>query len=385
MAMLATNAMEPLSSSEIPVSEPERLVDVDQKHALACNFLEDAGYDALLLQTPASFAWFTSGGDCSRGLGVDAVASLFITPEARVVVCSNVDSARLFETEIHGLGFQLKERPWHEPRSILVEDLCRGRKVASDTGTARTTNVADQIRKMRVELSEIELQRIRDLGRQVTHAVEATARHLERGQSEAEIAGHLTHRLLRHSIQPAQLQVISDGRGRRFRHWSFGTDPVESTCTVAAVGRKYGLCVTAARTVSFGEPTERIAADHQHVTMALASGIHFAQAGCDVSDLWQRIQRIYEKCGSSDEWRLADQGAISAFEPAEVPILPSAKMRLCAGMAVHLHPSVGSAMGGETILVGRKRNTLLTERERWPSIDAIVKGTTYSLPDILRR
>ena len=41
-----------------------------------------------------------------------------------VVVTTNAESAQLFDRELQGLGFQLKERPWHEPRSTLIEDLC---------------------------------------------------------------------------------------------------------------------------------------------------------------------------------------------------------------------------------------------------------------------
>lgn len=106
----------PMSSAEFQTVDGDRLADIQHKHAAVKQLLTVRQLDAILLQRPLNFAWFTSGGDCSRGGSSDASAALFITPEARVVVTSNAESAQLFDRELQGLGFQLKERPWHEPR-----------------------------------------------------------------------------------------------------------------------------------------------------------------------------------------------------------------------------------------------------------------------------
>ena len=116
----------PMSSSEFQTIDVDRASDIQHKHAAVSQFIESRQFDALLLQRPSNFSWFTSGGDCSRAGSPDASAGLFITPEARVVVTTNAASAQIFDSELQGLGFQLKERPWHEPRGALIEDLCRG-------------------------------------------------------------------------------------------------------------------------------------------------------------------------------------------------------------------------------------------------------------------
>ena len=112
----------PMSTAEFRTVDPDRIVDIQHKQEAVTRFLENGRFDALLLQRPANFSWFTSGGDCSRAGSPDASASLFITPEARVVVTTNSESAQIFDRELQGLGFLLKERPWHEPRQALVED-----------------------------------------------------------------------------------------------------------------------------------------------------------------------------------------------------------------------------------------------------------------------
>ena len=219
-------------------------------------FLESHQYDALLLQKPSNLSWFTSGGDCSRSGSTETTAALFITSEARVLLCSNVDSGNLFDREVPGLGFQLKERPWHEAKSVLVEDLCRGRATASDTGIDQTIDVSVHLTGMRIPLTELESKRMRELGQLVAHCVEATARQCQLGQSEAEIAAELAHRMIKRQIIPNRIQVWADGRSERYRHWSYGTNPVTQSCVISAVGRRWGLCVGAARSVCFCESPE---------------------------------------------------------------------------------------------------------------------------------
>ncbi len=90
---------------------------MEEKHRRVTTFLDEHDYAAVLLTRADSIAWFTSGGDLGQNLGADAAAvALFITRLTRAVLADNVQSARVFEEELAGLGFSLKERPWHVGR-----------------------------------------------------------------------------------------------------------------------------------------------------------------------------------------------------------------------------------------------------------------------------
>ena len=68
----------------------------------------------MVLARADSVAWFTAGGDLGQDLGSEpGSVALFINRTSRAVITDNVQSARVFEEELAGLGFQLKERPWH--------------------------------------------------------------------------------------------------------------------------------------------------------------------------------------------------------------------------------------------------------------------------------
>lgn len=373
------------SSGELPVISPERANDIDLKHERVNQFLRDNRLSALLLQRPSNLSWFTSGADFTRHGSSETTASLFVLPEARVVLTTNVDSGRLFEGSLAGHGFQLKERPWHEPLSVLIADVCRGRQVGSDTGTGRTSDVSEKLRDLRLPLNALECERLRELGVKVAHAVEATARGFEHGTSELEIAAQLSHRLLKHNMLPERIQVCGDGISNRFRHWTPSNDPVERFCTLTAIGCRDGLHVGVTRTVCFGEIPHDLQAAYQVALMTQATGMYFSQADWTIRETWRRVARIYEKCGYTNEWEFADQADVIGYLPSEVRVTPNNDFSLQSGMAMFWYPSVGPASIGDTILIGPKGVEVLTPTSQWPMSKVDVKGVPILRPDILKR
>lgn len=373
------------SSGELPVICPERANDIDLKHERVAQFLKEHRLAALLLQRPSNLAWFTSGADFTRHGSSETTASLFVLPEARVILTSNVQSAQLFENALAGHGFQLKERPWHEPHSVLVDDVCRGRQVGSDTGVGRTTDVSAKLLDLRLPLNLLECERLRELGLHVAHAVEATARNFEHGITEAEIAAQLAHRLLKHRVLPERIQVCADGISSRFRHWTPSSEPVERFCSLTAIGRRDGLSVGVTRTVCFGEVPEELRASYLIALVTQATGMYFSQANWTIRETWKRVARIYEKFGHADEWEFADQAEVTGYQPCEVRVTPNSDFVLRAGMAMYWHPSVGPANIGDTMLIGPSGLEVLTPTEQWPMAKVDVKGAPILRPDILQR
>ena len=72
---------------------------------------------------------------------------------------------------------------------------------------------------------------LRELGQTLTLAVEATCRNFDAGETEADVAGHLAHRLLREGVVPADLRVAGDDRLARFRQPSFKAAPIRKHAT----------------------------------------------------------------------------------------------------------------------------------------------------------
>jgi Xaa-Pro dipeptidase len=374
-----------MSSGEIQIIDPDRGAEILRRHDLLSQFMKEQSFDGLLLTRPSNFAWATVGGNSTRGSLSDTTAALFVSPDARVVLTRNTDSGRLFDREVNGLGFQLKERTWQEDLQLLMGDLCRGRNVACDFQFERCQDASPHLDGMRLPLSKTERKSLRVTGSQVAHAVEATARSFRKGDSEAEIAGQLAHRLYRHQIIPERIQILADGQGQRYRHWSFGDDKVEKFCTIAVIARREGLHVGAARTVSFGSPPKEVRKAHLNTLLVQATGMFFSQDQWEIYETWNRVERIYEKFGHSEEWHFSDQGCVMGYELCEAPIVPKSQLKLAAGMPIFWQSSIEQAMSADTILISEKGFDVLTPMENWPQIEVDVKGVPIQRPDVLVR
>src|SRR5262245_14434920 len=236
------------SHPELNLTGPSDLrSDVEAKQTLVGGLLGEVSCDGLLVLIEENFSWWTSGGAARGVLDPESLPALYFTGESRWALCANVDSQRLFDEELDGLGFQLKEWPWHWGRAQLLSDLCQGRKVACDQPYGSCHLVGDALRKLRRVLSSYEQACCRALGQLVSHALEATCRTMTPGETEREIAGQLSHRLLHRGAHALILSVAADGRSRQYRQSGFTATPVRSSCLVSATARKYGLCVAASR------------------------------------------------------------------------------------------------------------------------------------------
>ena len=383
MSATMVDLSDPLSSAEFATLDTERLSEIAARHQRMAEFLRQEDFSAVLLTQPSNFTWFTAGGGNERGGATGTTGALFVTPEARVIACSNVDTAQFFESEVCNMGFQLKERPWTEPRSVMLSDLCRGRRVASDTGFNGTTDIGLRLLGMRLPLSEYDKTRMRAGARFLTRAIEATARGLVKGRTEAEIAGEVSHRLFKRGVQPERIQVLGDGRGSRFRRWNFDDSPVQKYCTISAVGRYCGMFVGAARTVSLGDPPAALLKAFEPAALIAATGVYFSQPDWEMFEVWNRVQRLFEKSGAEAEWRLADQAEIVEYEFGAIPLMPNSEFRLTAGTPVFWHPSVGPVLMGDTVMVGERGTEVLTASSEWPVVPVLVKGTPVKVPAIL--
>ena len=383
MSSAMIDLSDPLSSAEFAAVDTERLGEIATRHQRIAEFLRQEGYAALLIQQPSNFAWLTAGGCNERGGSTGSTGALFVTPDARVLVCSNADTAQFFEFEVSNMGFQLKERPWFEPRAVMLADLCRGRRVASDSPFNGTTDVSMRLLEMRLPLSDFDTAWLRGAGKRLTRAVEATARGLTKGRTEAEIAGELSHRLVKHGLQPERLQILADGRGGRFRRWTYDDSPVQRYCTISAVARYRGLFIGVARTVCWGNAPSELLKAFEPAALVSATGIYFSQPDWELFEVWNRVHRLYDKSGAAAEWRLGDQADVVEYEFGAVPIMPTSEFRLSAGTPVYWHPSVETVLMGDTVLVTTRGTEILTSSADWPVVPISVKGSNVDVPAIL--
>jgi len=376
----------PPSQAGVPLtSASDRRSDVETKQALMSGLLQEVGCDGLLILEPENFAWL-SGGGAARGI-IDPVSlpALYFTPEGRWVLSANVDSQRLFDEELDGLGFQLKEWPWNWGRLQLLADLCQGRNVACDQPLLSCKVVAEPLQRRRRLMSEYERACYRALGQIVSHALEATGRTLSAGDTEREIAGQLSHRLLHRGVLPVAVSVSADGRSRRYRQGGFTAAPVASFCVLTVVGRKYGLTAMASRAVTLGQADAVFRKEHDAACRVSATYIASSWPDAMPKQILATGRRVFQIADAEHEWLLCPQGHITGHAAVELTLTPNTEELLQAGWAITWNTTVGAASSCDTFLITEDGPRSLTPPENWPLKRIRIQGAEFVRPDVLAR
>src|ERR671918_3059160 len=87
--------------------------------------MDKHGVGALLLSTPANFAWYTGGADNRVDYGDRVgVASVLITTDDAYILTNNIEAPRMREEQ--SLEMEVVEHPWHEEPAAHLRELTGG-------------------------------------------------------------------------------------------------------------------------------------------------------------------------------------------------------------------------------------------------------------------
>jgi hypothetical protein len=363
----------------------DRRTDLDVKQKRMAAELQEVGCDGLLVLEPENVAWLTAGATVRGVLDPAEAPGLYFSPEQRWVLCANVDSLRFFDEEVDSLGFLLKEWPWHWGREQLLADLCQGRKIACDRRRDGCTYVGSQLRHLRRKLDWYDQACMLALGQIVSHALEATCRTMNPGETEREIAGQVSHRLMHRGAHPVSISVATDGRSRLYRQHGFTSMTVEKYAVLTACARKYGLCVMASRAVSFGPVDPQFRLEHDTATKVSAGYVAATWPDAMPREILAAGQRIYQVCNFEHEWLLCPQGHVTGRAPVEMPLTPKTEELFEADWAVTWHASAGAGLSCDTFLATEEGPRLMTPVEIWPLKRIRIQGADFVRPDVLQR
>ena len=374
------------TSEEHPLTEEgDRRADIEAKMDRVAELLRQSNCQGLLVLEPENLAWLTSGA-VQRTIPDPASApGIYCNGGQRWLLSANTDTQRFFDEELDGLGFQLKEWPWHWGREQLLTDLCQNRKIATDRPIETTVAIPSELRRERCLLTSYEQACLRALGLVLAHSLEATCRQFEQGTTEREVAGQIAHRLMHRGAVPLHIGVAADGRSRTYRQFSFTSTSIRKYAVVTATARKYGLCATATRAVAFGLIDETFRAEMNGICRVAASFLASTWPNALPGQILQAARRIYQLSGFEHEWLAAPQGHLIGRCPVEVPLLPRTEEMLQAGHAVVWIPAAGAASGADTYLVTDNGPRCLTPPENWPLKRIKIQGAEFIRPDVLVR
>ncbi len=362
-----------------------RRSELAQRQSFVAALLADTQTDQLLIFEPPNLSWF-AGAPLARGIFHPAEQPLLIVSATqRWVVCGNNDSQRLFDTFVDDLGFQLKEWPWHTGRDKLLADLCDKKKLCCDRHVRDAVSIAERLQRERLTHSPRCQQALRDLGRDVAHALEATGRAAETGDPERELAGQVAHRLAHRGIEAIAIHAAGDDRDASDARPAYTDHKCQRSCTLSAIGRRDGLHVSASRTIWFGFDEEAGTKQREIAGQITAARSAALQPGVAVSAIFNAGQRVAKALNQEYAWRDGPFGYWTGWLPIETLLSPIGAELLATGQTITLTTRVGMASYLDTYLITDAGSERITSDVEGTIRRYRIAGQIIELPDGLRR
>src|ERR671910_553792 len=132
------------------------------------------GLGALLLSSPANFAWYTGGADNRVDHGDPVgVASVLVTTDDAYVLTNNIEAPRMREEQTPEM--EVVEHPWHEEPDTLLRELTGGASMATDFSSENGADLSAEIAPLRYVLDGHAIETYRRLGEDIVLAISGAA------------------------------------------------------------------------------------------------------------------------------------------------------------------------------------------------------------------
>ena len=277
----------------------------------------------------------------------------------------------------------LKEWPWASGRATLLGEIVVNKKVATDRPFPTMPLINERLRPILRPLMRSDAARYRELGRVLAHALEATARKIERGETEQDVAGALAHRIVHRGAEAHAIGVTAEGRAGTFRRAGYTRAIVETVCTLQATAGRDGMFVTASRTVCFGAPTDAYRAEYDAACKVAAVDRLESRAGGTVAAAVDTASSMLKNTPYEHEWRLSPAGYGTGWFQADELRKAGIDEKFVTDQALVWQARIGAAAVVDTVLVGEGVCEEITPTEQWPFKRITLAGATYPIPDLL--
>lgn len=366
----------------------DRIEEVAAKLELLRGMMTEEEVDTVVLGGATNFAWITAGGDDVVGLAAErGEGTVVVTMDGQYVVTNNIEAGRLADEEVGGLGFEMVSDEWHKDNfQELIERVAIGEVAADGEWLRGASDFSPEISHLRWSLMEPEIERFRALGADTSRVLEETARELQIGWSEHQIAGVMTGKFKALNIASNTILVAVDDRISKYRHPLPTGKRLERYAMLVASVRRHGLQASATRLVHFGDLSVSLRDRHNAVCKVDACFCLETRPGVKASTVFDHAVQTYAATGYKDEWRLHHQGGACGYAGRDYKATSDTAELVVENQAFAWNPSITGTKSEDTILVTSAAGPeILTPVVDWPMVEAEYHGQVFARPDILVR
>lgn len=352
------------------------MVDLAARTERLDAYLDERGLEAVWFAKPNGFAWLTGGDNVVDADADVGVAAAGYDGDLRVIT-DDIESDRLADEELPE-AVAVESFPWHA--TSLAEAVAERSPApaAADFDVAGFERVDGS--RLRQPLTDDDIERYRELGREAAAAVETVCRNLEPEDPEYEVAAGIDISLASRDVDTPVVLVGGAERAQAYRHFTPSDATLGDYALVSVTAERAGLYASLTRTVAFDAPdwleerhraAARVEATALAATEAAAAGELTDARGDDApdtaGDVFDAIREAYDAVGFADEWREHHQGGAAGFSGREWFAAPGSDEPVRRPMGYAWNPTVRGAKSEDTHLVAPDRTETLTKTGQWPT------------------
>lgn len=347
-------------------------------------WLETTSYNGVVLGRRDNFKWVTEQNENAVVTNAEVgVAFLIVKKDGSIEMLADSSDCPRVEKEQNELKAECILVPWYETLGGFLAKYCEGKGYASDTGIPGTVCVQDELVHVRMRLSEMELERYRQIGQECADIVEKTAMEARPGQTEKEIAALIKTRRIEQGISPDCVLVGSDERILDFRHPVPSDKKIEKSLMVVLGGEKYGLNISMTRIVYFGSVPEEIRERMKKTQYVFACMQNMMKDGMPYKEYFEKVQALYAEVGCPDEWKMHHQGGPTGYGCREFVVTPTTEGVVKERQAYAWNPTIQGTKCEETTYLMNGTAEMFTKTSNWPRVTVETEYGSYSVADIL--
>jgi Xaa-Pro dipeptidase len=322
--------------------------------------MEEWGLGALLLSSPANFAWYTGGADNRVDHGdLVGVASVLVTTDDAYILTNNIEAPRMREEQTPEM--EVVEYPWHEESAALLRELTSGAGVGTDFPSTSGSDLSAEISPLRYVLDGDAIEHYRHLGADTAQAMSEAAGSVSPETDELEAAAELAAACLGRGMFAPVLLAASDERLVRYRHPVPHGGPLGKQAMLVVCAERGGLFVSLTRMVYFQEPDPQTARRQEACEEILRRMREEAtREGRTLAQAFEDCRRFYAETGFPEGWRDHHQGGMTGYASREVIATPGTQQEIREGQAFAWNPSLVGAKAEETFVLGQLGLEILT-------------------------
>jgi Xaa-Pro dipeptidase len=322
--------------------------------------MDERGVEALLLSTPANFAWYTGGADNRVDHGDPVgVASVLLTRDDAYILTNNIEAPSMRKEQTPQM--EVVEHPWHEEPDALLRELTGGASMGTDFPSEFGPDLSAEIPPLRYVLDGEAIEAYRRLGADTALALSEAADSVSPDTDELEAAAELSAACVRRNIYVPVLLAASEERLVSFRHPVPHGGPLGRQAMLVACAERDGLFASLTRMISFEEPDPHTVRRQEACEDVLRRMREEAtRAGRTLAQAFEDCRRFYAEAGFPEGWRDHHQGGMAGYASREIIATPATHQGIKEGQAFAWNPSLVGAKAEETFVLGPDGPEVLT-------------------------